>query len=185
MKKRTFALILALVLVFGAAVGGTIAYLTDKTDEVKNTFTVGKVDIDLDEAKVTQMGEKDGDTRVKANTYKLIPGHTYVKDPTITVADDSEDCYLFVKIDNQLGDAATLNMNTKWTAVSGKTGVYQYADKVSAKDTAVVFDKFTFSKDITAEQLPSYEGKTIIITACAVQADGLTLAEAANQATFG
>ena len=169
MKKRTLALILALVLVFGAAVGGTIAYLTD-TDTVTNTFTVGKVDITLDEAKVTEYGVIDStaNTRVTENTYKLIPGHTYTKDPTIHVDADSEKCWLFVKIENGLEDKATLNIDTtKWTKV-----------------TVTVFTQFTFSKDVTATELPSYNGKTIVVTACAVQADGLDQTAAAAQAKF-
>ena len=56
MKKRTVALVLAIVLVFAVAVGGTVAYLTS-TANVKNTFTVGSVNIKLDEAKVTPDGK--------------------------------------------------------------------------------------------------------------------------------
>ena len=181
MKKRTLALILALVLVFGAAVGGTIAYLTD-TDTVTNTFTVGKVDITLDEAKVTEYGVIDStaNTRVTENTYKLIPGHNYTKDPTIHVAADSEDCWLFAKIENGLGEKATLNIDaTKWTKVTGTENVWAYNTKVSAGANVTVFTQFTFSKDVTATQLPSYDAKTIVVTACAVQADGFATAAAA------
>ena len=39
MKKKTLALLLALVLLAGGVIGGTLAWLTDKTDPVKNTFT--------------------------------------------------------------------------------------------------------------------------------------------------
>ena len=185
MKKRTLALILALVLVFGAAVGGTIAYLTSN-DSVTNTFTVGKVEITLDEAKVDAYGVADTTAdRVKANSYKLIPGHTYTKDPTIHVDADSEKCWLFVKIENGLGDKATLNIDTtKWTKVTGTENVYAYNTKVSAGTDVTVFTQFTFSKDVTATQLPSYNGKTIVVTACAVQADGLDQTAAAAQAKF-
>ena len=185
MKKRTLALILALVLVFGAAVGGTIAYLTDTTDPVTNTFTVGKVDITLDEAKVDAYGVADTTAdRVKANSYKLIPGHTYTKDPTIHVATGSEDCWLFVKIENGLGTAATLTMGTGWTEIDSTNHVWAYNTKVSAGADVTVFSQFTFSEDVTATQLPTYNGKTIVVTACAVQADGLDQTAAAAQAKF-
>ena len=86
MKKRTLALILALVLVFGAAVGGTIAYLTDTTDPVTNTFTVGKVDITLTETFNT---DTDNDGTNDAWKAQLIPGTTYAKDPVVTVTANS------------------------------------------------------------------------------------------------
>lgn len=109
MKKTTKALLLtacALVLVIGS-VFGTLAYLTSQ-DSVKNTFTVGNVAITLDEADVKEDGtyEEDHDTRVDANEYHLLPGHTYIKDPTVTVEADSEDAYVrmivTVKSINQL-----------------------------------------------------------------------------------
>lgn len=97
MKKTTKALLLtacALVLVIGS-VFGTLAYLTSQ-DSVTNTFTVGKVAITLDEADVKEDGTyvKDHNTRVDANEYHLLPGHTYSKDPTVTVTAGSEDAYV-------------------------------------------------------------------------------------------
>ena len=185
MKKRTLALILALVLVFGAAVGGTIAYLTSN-DSVTNTFTVGKVEITLDEAKVDEYGVAvTPATRVEANTYKLIPGHTYIKDPTIHVATGSEDCWLFAKINNGLDTAATLTMAQGWTEIDTTNHVWAYNTKVSAGADVTVFTQFTFSENVTATQLPSYDDKTIVVTACAVQADGLDQTAAAAQAKFG
>ena len=78
MKTRSKALLLTLcaVLLVAASVLGTMAYLTS-TDEVKNTFTVGKVKINLDEAKVGLDGTPvEPAARVKSNEYKLMPGHT-------------------------------------------------------------------------------------------------------------
>lgn len=98
MKKRTVALVLAIVLVFAVAVGGTVAYLTS-TANVKNTFTVGSVNIKLDEAKVTPDGKAVTPAeRVTANDYKLMPGHEYTKDPTVTVLKGSEKSYVRMKV---------------------------------------------------------------------------------------
>lgn len=98
MKKRTVALVLAIVLVFAVAVGGTVAYLTS-TANVKNTFTVGSVNIKLDEAKVTPDGKAVTPAeRVTANDYKLMPGHAYTKDPTVTVLKGSEESYVRMKV---------------------------------------------------------------------------------------
>ena len=96
MKKTSKALLLSLcaVLLVAASVLGTMAYLTS-ADEVTNTFTVGKVAITLDEAKtdINGVAVKPAE-RVDANTYKLLPGHTYTKDPTVYVDAKSEDAYV-------------------------------------------------------------------------------------------
>ena len=100
MKTKSKALLLTLcaVLLVAAAVLGTMAYLTS-TDTVTNTFTVGKVEIKLDEAKVTADGiPVESADRVTANSYKLMPGTTYTKDPTVTVLKGSEDSYVRMKV---------------------------------------------------------------------------------------
>ena len=181
MKKKLMT-VLALVLVIAMSVAGTVAYLTS-TDTVTNTFTVGNVEITLDEAKVDEYGvAATPATRVDKNDYKLIPGHTYTKDPTIHVATGSEDCWLFAKIENNLGTAATLTMGTGWTEIDSTNHVWAYNTKVSADANVTVFTQFTFSKDVTATQLPSYNGKTIVVTACAVQADSFANANEAYAA---
>lgn len=100
MKKTTkvLALLLCAVALVVGSVMGTLAYLTYTTEIVQNTFTVGKVEIDLDEAKVNEDGEKISEERVKANEYHLLPGHTYIKDPTVTVKAGSDDCYVRMKV---------------------------------------------------------------------------------------
>ena len=100
MKTKSKALLLTLcaVLLVAASVMGTMAYLTSN-DTVTNTFTVGKVAIKLDEAKVDDDGKAvAGADRVKANEYKLLPGLTYTKDPTVTVLDGSEESYVRMKV---------------------------------------------------------------------------------------
>ena len=76
-KKGLLLTVCALALVV-ASVFGTLAYLTSE-DTVTNTFTVGKVAINLDEALANPDGTlvDNGVTRVKENSYKLLPVHTY------------------------------------------------------------------------------------------------------------
>ena len=122
--KKIVTLALAMVLLVCTTVMATVAYLQSTTEVVKNTFTVGKVAITLDEADVNEYGEKlyktekdkliaseneleEGDKiktdengvqvladRVQTNEYKLIPSHEYVKDPTVHVAAGSEESYI-------------------------------------------------------------------------------------------
>ena len=100
MKTKSKALLLTLcaVLLVAASVLGTMAYLTS-TAKVENTFTIGKVEIKLDEAKVNADGiPEEGAARVTANSYKLMPGRTYTKDPTVTVKAGSEESYVRMKV---------------------------------------------------------------------------------------
>lgn len=167
MKKALLSTAGAALLV-GTSVFGTMAYLTS-TQSVTNTFTVGKVAITLDEADVDLMGRvPDGQvladlSRVQTNAYKLIPGSTYIKDPTIHVDADSEDCYLFVKVSNGISDIeasdtledtiATQMDKIGWDPVAGYAGVYYYADSTgtaivdNAGDNVKVFEHFTITPD--------------------------------------
>lgn len=98
MKKKTLALLLVLVMIFGISVGGTIAYLTDK-EAVTNTFTVGNVKIKLTETKiengvVTNDRIQGSATETVGNQYHLLPGLSYKKDPMVTIVEGSEESYI-------------------------------------------------------------------------------------------
>lgn len=88
MKKKILALCLVVVLAVTAVTGVTLAYFTDVTDTATNTFTVGNVDIELD--------EPNWDPEENGNN--IMPGAEFPKDPTITVQADSEDCYVFLDL---------------------------------------------------------------------------------------
>lgn len=117
MKKTSKALLLTIcaVLLVAASVMGTMAYLTS-ADEVKNTFTVGKVAIKLDEAKVDANGKAvEPAVRVQANEYKLLPGHTYTKDPTVTVLKDSVESYVRLKVTlNKASAVMDMSVPEEW-----------------------------------------------------------------------
>ena len=87
MKKKITAIFLCVALVAIAIAGASLAYFTDTTEEVQNTFTVGGVKIDLTEPK----WDKNAD-------HTLMPGIIYDKDPTITVEDGSQDSYVFLEM---------------------------------------------------------------------------------------
>ena len=212
MKTKSKALLLTLcaVLLVTASVLGTMAFLTSD-DEVVNTFSVGSVAIKLDEAKANADGTLvEGAERVKANSYKLLPGHTYNKDPMITVLNGSEPSYIKMTVTfskaNELdaifaptgadmtsifdGYNATCWIakgNTKDTATNTRTYEFWYKETVAAPNGDValdaLFDKIIVPGFITNEQLATIEGMTITVNACAIQADGFANAEAA-WATF-
>lgn len=95
--KKILLIAVCLVAVVGMSVMGTLAYLTDTT-AVVNTFTMGNVDIKLDEALVDADGKaltgNDAGRTEEGNQYKLIPGKSYDKDPTVTVIKGSEESYV-------------------------------------------------------------------------------------------
>lgn len=180
-------------------VSATVAYLTSTTKVVENTFSVGKVKITLDETDVDVYGVQDGTTRVIENTYKLINGHFYTKDPTVHVADDSEESWLFVKVENGIAaieaadgtddteteiDESKVKIATQmaangWTLVEGETNVYAYKAKVEAGKDYVVFNSFTVDGEVALANEkgePLYADAKITIQAYAVQADGFDTA---------
>lgn len=214
MKTKSKALLLSLcaVMLVAASIFGTLAYLTD-TDTVANTFTVGQVGITLDEADVNTDGTyvTDKDDRVDANEYHLMPGHEYIKDPTVHVDANSEDSWIFVKVENGLSafEAASVDGDYQnitdqiiangWTPLEGVDGVYykKYVKGQEVKDLEV-FAKFKIADDandvedwssITAA-VKNADGTVtpgshdIVVTAYAVQKDGFTTAKAAWDATF-
>ena len=109
MKKprKILAMAACAILLVCISVGATVAYLTDH-DTVTNTFTVGKVAITLDEADVTLTGDLEPNTtaRVDRNDYKLMPGHSYIKDPTVHFLPGSDESWLFVKVEMPEGFVA-------------------------------------------------------------------------------
>ena len=140
MKKKSLALVLALAMIVVCVVGGTLAWLIDKTDPVTNTFTTSDVDITLTET---------------TTNYQMIPGYTIDKNPKVTVLADSEKCYLFVKVaesDNfdtfmtyemaagwTRGDGTNIPSNVYYREVAASTDNQEFGvlkdDQVTVKDT--------------------------------------------------
>lgn len=209
MKKKILVACLCVALAVLTVAGTTLAYLTSQ-QTVTNTFTVGNVKITMDEKDVdndTNTADNvaiNGEQRDKANSYKLMPGQTYTKDPIIRVDAYSENCYLFVTVDNQIssieatGDttvAAQMAANG-WQAVENQTNLYVYIGKaegasaplaVAKSNNVPVFEKIVVSDDATNTSLKAVNGKTIVVNAYAVQTEGFTNKTAADiwGATFG
>lgn len=202
MKTKSKALILTLcaVLLVAASMLGTMAYLTS-TDEVENTFTVGQVKIKLDEAQANPDGSLvENADRVKGNSYKLLPGHTYNKDPMVTVLKDSEASYIKMtvtfsnakELDAIFAPTGGANLtsifngynsanwiykdNTKDETKNTRTYEFWYKQAVGAPDGDIaldaLFDSITVPGTITNEQLATIKGMTITVNAYAIQADG-------------
>lgn len=196
-STRMFVTLVAVMLVLGGAVGGTLAWLTAQTAPVVNTFTVGDVGIELKEHKY------DPDTNtletnmvVTENTYKILPGTDLPKDPYVTVNSDSEACWLFLKVEEEnFIDGLSYSLFDFWTKVSGETNVYYVKSPNTSQYPAETYpdggpvtkgytfailnsNKIIVSGDITQEQLEALDGKTpqLKFTAYAIQYEGITSA---------
>ena len=175
MKKKLMT-VLALVLVIAMSVAGTVAYLTS-TDTVTNTFTVGNIDIGLAET---------------TTDFKMVPGCDIAKDPKVTVEANSEDCWLFVKIDESenLDSFISYAVADDWTQ-GDDTDIpsnvwYRPVEASTADQTFSVLagDKVTVNNNVTKGMMDGLEVSgaiqpTLTFTACAVQADGFATASAA------
>lgn len=206
MKKRTIALLMAVVMLFGVTVGGTIAWLTAQSAKVENTFTFGDVNIKLDEAPVDANGTIiTGGTRGNGNSYDLIPGQVADKDPMVTVEAGSEDCFVFVKIietaNTYGGDTAknipalsgkviTYTVGSNWKPVSGTDGVYVYGEptKVSANaelKEIIADNKITVNSALTKSQIEDIKADNTLpkleFVAYAIQAENLGEADTAAE----
>lgn len=154
-SKKGLALLLSLVLVIGCVAGGTLAWLTDTTDPVTNTFTIGDIDLTLMESPYIN-GKYESPAENVNNSYPLIPGNTYVKDPVVTVTKNSEACYLFVKVakvnnpDIYLDYTLTLTEDKGWHLVEGETDVYyREVAKSDADQSWNLLDKDTITVKTT------------------------------------
>lgn len=171
-KTKTKALLMSLcaVLLVAASVLGTMAYLTDSKD-VKNTFTVGNVTITMDEAKVDGNGnaiDKQGKRvtnladaeRVPGNAYKLLPGHTYTKDPTVTVLAPSVESYVRMKVTFNKASALIAMCTDPEFAEDGPTGVenafplirmVNFVEANAAKWDGIIPDNMVDTEDMLAD----------------------------------
>ena len=204
--SRIIILSVCAVMLVTVSVVGTLAFLTSR-DTVVNTFTVGKVDITLDEAKVNPDGTPvQGADRVKENNYHLIPGMTYTKDPTMTVTADSEESYvrLLVTINclkefdaiysPDKADLKTIfngydanewvyETETRDAASNTITYEFRYKDTVKKSQTNTtldpLFDSITVPGSFTGDDMKSIEDLKITVVGNAVQAASFADADAA------
>lgn len=181
MKKKIVLMVTSLVLVVAMAVGGTLAYLTAQADEVVNTFTVGNIQMELEEP-------------AWVDNSLIYPGAEIAKDPTVTILANSEECYvrMFVKVNNSGtfdGILANANLgeifggydsavwayagNVEDTAADTRTYEFRYVGTVakSASDAelAPLFEEVLIPTDLSETDLAELEDFQMTIWAHAIQ----------------
>lgn len=192
-KKNKLSILVALALVAALAVGSTLAFFTDK-DEETNVFTLGKIDIDLKES--DDGGESWTDDGL---TFEdVVPGDTEDKYAKVIVAEDSNDCFIAVKVeldgyneyDEDTGKgfteeeiAALLESirkgidDTVWTVTETDDGALLCVcnEICKAEDEVVLFEKVTIPLgDMTLFGNNLFEESfEIVLNAYAVQSDNM------------
>ena len=187
MSKKLLVSVVAVCLLVGGIVGGSFAFLLDKTQTVTNTFTIGDVNITLTE---TDTVKEDDGVNDKRN-YKMVPGLELAKDPKVSVEADSEPSWVFVKVEEVNNPSTYLDykINTVaeggvWTALDGVDGVYYYdysAISTTKVDLAVLLDdKVTVKNTVTKDDLDTINANKpqLKFSAYAIQKEGFTTAKA-------
>lgn len=167
-KKKLIVSLATAALLAAVAIGGTLAYFTDK-DSRSNVITLGKV-----QGTLTESNEKSrGDGTTGKDYSNIKPGQTLEKDPTVTIASDSENAFARIKInysgltDVQAAELeAGITLNAGW--VKGDDGYYYYKDEMNKNETATLFNQvvvpttwgnevanLTFVMNVSAELIQS------------------------------
>lgn len=205
MSKKTIALCLSLILALTLGLGGTLAYLTD-TDAKVNTFTVGDVEIEIDEK------YDDGQT--------LAPGIEVEKEVKIKNISETNDAWVWytvaIPLSAQGGEeliAPTYNQDENWKLMAAPTAmeidgswynVYTYLwDEIVPVDGETALGLQTIKMNPKVDYDPvsdSYKlvvgGKVtdvdydlvngkVYVNAFAIQTDGFTSVNAAYNAFVG
>lgn len=174
-SARVLVMAVALTLIIGGIIGGSVAWLTATSQEVVNTFTVGDINIEL--------------TETTGSDYKIIPGVDITKDPKVTVKANSEACYLFVKVAEENWPTfketdETLKVKygiaDGWTRGDGTdipTNVYYRTVNAVNADTdfyVLKDNKVTVSENLTKAEVNNITNEPkLTFTAYAVQKDGV------------
>ena len=158
---KALTLVLCAVMLVASTVFATVAFLTSTTETVENTFTVGKVNIILNEADVDTNGAyvKDITTRDLTNEYHLLPGLSYIKDPTVQVKTDSEDCYVRMMVTVTVPAAAADKIGTDLTnIVTGHDEaiwVRKNQTVTPGEDATIIVYEYRYNGIVDASTLPA------------------------------
>ena len=168
---------LALTMVVGCAVDGTVAWLVSESKSSVSTFTLGDININL-------TGESE------SQPLKIIPGVKIERSLKVTVEPNSEACWLFVKVEganwSHFPDANgtakvsySVDVQDGWTALNNHPGVYYREVSAEAAQRGDAYDvncNVTVSQMLTKAEVNSIAAETqpkLSFTAYAVQRDGI------------
>lgn len=195
MKKKVTAIALAVCILAVAVIGATMAYFTD-TDSKTNTFTFGKVDIDLTEDSTDANGAVKGVISTGGGiTYPgVLPGLVYSKVPTVTVKNDSLDAWVIITAtvptvydwDGLFNDSIDTANFTKDKKIVGENTVYYfYANAaVTAGSSVTPFTEVKINPALTQNDVQNLPTFNVVVNAYGIQKEGFDNAQEAFAKAF-
>lgn len=175
-RNRILLTALAALLLVTLTIGGTMAWLTDNSESVTNTFLASDINVELSET-------QDTDNKPLSESFKMVPGANITKEPKVTVKSGSEKCWVFIKIEESanLRNFITYTMDPAWTKVETTDGiVYKYNTVVDAStgdvviDNVLANDRVTVKDGVTKQMMTeNFTNPTLAFTAYAVQSENL------------
>lgn len=195
MKKKVTAIALAVCILAVAVIGATMAYFTD-TDSKTNTFTFGKVDIDLTEESI-----EDKEKGVKAGTVgtdggftydKVLPGLVYSKVPTVKVVEGPAWVVVTVTVptiydhaDFFNGTANERDFVMEKKVVGENTVYYFYANAaVIAENSVTPFTEVKINPALTQDDVKNLPAFDVVVNAYGIQKEGFDNAQEAFAKAF-
>lgn len=134
MNKKLFSTVVAVALIGAIGVGSTFAYLSDKTTEVTNTFTIGNVAFEdsLSAGLVEHKIDPQKDTETNINEYILL---------------DNDDDAILEYDGNNFNDPDKQNDNdTNWVNYTTQMDYkFLYPGQKLAKDPTVLLDDMSLT----------------------------------------
>lgn len=176
-STKAVALLLAVVLLIGCTIGGTLAWLMTKSSTVTNTFVAGEIG-------TLTLAETTGDS------YIVTPGVDIKKDPVVTFNGNNVAAYVFVEVTaaDWTSDAEThmsysmvngkvaFSIDSGWGLVDGTNNVYYKSVGLGEQleNVSIIADnKITVSSELTKGEMTAKS--SLEFTAYAIQqADGGT-----------
>ena len=113
----------------------------------------------------------------------MVPGAIIKKDPTITVNKGSEDCYVFVKIEesSDLKKFIEYSVAEGWIEVTSGSGVYyrtvEYNNDDDQEFQILNSDQVTVKASVTKEDMTDIAAQTLSFTAYAIQSQNINVSE--------
>lgn len=123
--RKTATLLVAIVLLIGVAVGSTVAYLIDKTNEIKNEFEYAKTDVTVTE-------DFDGTTKQNVKVWNKSNIPVYVR-ATYVVNWVDANGNIVTSVPAGYSIAETENPGDKW--IKGADGYFYYPTPVQPGDS--------------------------------------------------
>ena len=164
--KKPLAALVALVLIIGAVVGGTLAYLAARTDAIVNTFNPAKVDITVEE-------DFNGSTKKDVKITNTGDTEVYIRATYVVTWKDAAENVYPEQPQQGVDYNISVNLEQDWVYYNG---YYYYTAPVAPRaSTGVLINLCT----PVAERTPEGYTLSVNVLASAIQS---VPAEAVGQA---